>query len=632
MLQQIRDKLTGWVAGSIIFIIAIAFIFWGIDFGFFNRDYIALANGEEIPANVYQNAVQNQVSQAQRSYQDELPELLLKQIRSSVLENLINRELLSQRINQRGYRIGDELLLQSIRDIDAFQVDGKFSLDVYHARLAGVARSATGFEAEQRESLQMGQLQDGIAGSEFLTASETTRLIELFEQKRLVSVARIDPQSFESAVQVDDADIQAYYDQYSDNFLTPETVTLRYVEIQGDDLSDEVEVSEEALRAYFETVRAQYVTIEKRNVRHILIEEGDDEEAAHAHAQELVARLRNGEDFDAMAAAESADIATASAGGDLGWVDPETFEGDLKEAIFSLPRGQVSDPVHSPFGLHILRVDDIDAGQSATYEEVRVELEDEYRKHKSAERYYARAERLAELAFENPSELQTAADAVDATIKEIPGFTRDNQTAFPGHPEVAEAAFSLGTLEDGENSRVIELGENHAMVLRVTDHKLPQPQPLEQVRDAIAQTLKNERGREMAAIAGSELLAAVEQGATLEAAAAEKSADFQPARMVGRGDRLASPELVAAIFRSPKPTDAPVVSGMPLFDGSYVVYEISEVIPGSLGSVSAEARLAARRAMAQQLGSATFETYMQDLRQNATVKVFEDTFGQAQPQ
>ncbi len=632
MLQRIRDKLTGWVAGTIIFIIAIAFIFWGVDFGFFSRDYIALVNGEEVPAARYQNAVQNQVSQAQRSYQDELPELLLKQIRSSVLESLISRELLSQRIKQRGYRVGDDLLLQSIRDIEAFQVDGKFSLDVYHARLAGVARSAAGFEAEQRESLQMGQIQDGIGGSEFLTASETTRLIELFEQKRQVAIARITPQQFELAVQVDDAAVQAYFEQNSDKFLTPESVTLRYVEIEGADLSDEVQVSEEELRAYFEKVQDQFISIERRQARHILITEGDDEAAAHAHAQELVARLRDGEDFAALAAAESADIATASSGGDLGWVDPETFEGDLSVAIFSLPKGQVSDPVHSAFGLHILRVDDIEAGQSSTFEQVRVELEAEYRKNKSAERYYARAEKLAELAFENPSELQTAADAVGATIREIPGFTRDDQSSFPGHPEVVEAAFSLGTLEDGENSRVIELGENHAMVLRITDHKLPQPQPLEQVRDVIVQTLKSEQGREMAATAGNELLAAVEQGAALETAAAEKSADFQPARLVGRGDRQASPELVAAIFRAPKPTDAPLVRGMPQFDGSYVVYEISEVIPGRLGSVSTEARLAARRAMAQQLGNATFETYLQDLRQRATVRVFEDTFGQTPPQ
>jgi peptidyl-prolyl cis-trans isomerase D len=628
MLQRIRDRLTGWVAGAIITIIAIAFIFWGIDFGFFNRDYIALVNGEELPAVEYRNAVQNQISQAQRNYQDELPEMLVQQIRNSVLENLINRELLTQRVNERGYRVGDDLLMQSIRSYEAFQVDGKFSLDVYHARLAGVGRSAPGFEAEQRVSLQMGQIQDGIAETEFLTSSEATRLIELFEQRREVAIARLTASQFQDAVQVDDAAVQAYYDAHADNYLTPETVTLRYVEIKGDDLADDVQVNDDELRAYFDKVKERYTSIERRKVRHILIETGDDEQAALVRAEGIERRLKDGEDFAEVAKTESADIGTATAGGDLGWVDPETFEGDLKTAIFALPVGEVSDPVRSDFGFHILRVDEIEPGKTANYDEVRDELEAEYRKNKSTERYYARAEKLAEVAFETPGELESAAEAVNATVKEVTGFARGDQSLFPGHPEVAEAAFSVGTLEDGENSRVLELGENHAVVLRVSDHREPQPRPLEEVRENIVTSLKVEQGRELATKAGTELLAKVEQGATLEEAAAESGAVYQAARLIGRGDRQISPELVDAIFRAPKPAAGPVISGMPLFDGSYVVYDITAVIPGNSGSVAAEARLAARRSMAMQLGQAAFETYVQDLRRKATVRVFEDTANQ----
>jgi peptidyl-prolyl cis-trans isomerase D len=628
MLQRIRDRLTGWVAGAIIFIIAIAFIFWGIDFGFFNRDYIALVNGEELPTVEYRNAVQNQISQAQRNYQDELPEPMLKQIRSSVLENLINRELLSQRVNQRDYRVGDEDLMRSIRAFEAFQVDGKFSLDVYHARLAGVGRSAPGFEAEQRVALQMGQIQDGIAETEFLTASEATRLIELFEQRREVAVARYTAAQFQHLVQVDDAAVQAYYDAHVDNYLTPETVTLHYVEIKGEDLAADVQVTEDELRAYFDKIRDRYTSIERRKVRHILIESGDDEQAALARAESVEKRLKDGEDFAAVAKTESADMGTADAGGDLGWVDPETFEGDLKTAIFALPVGEVSDPVKSDFGYHILRVDEIEAGKSASFDQVRDELEAEYRKTKSSERFYTRADKLAEVAFEHPDELDSAALAVDATIKDVKEFARGDQSLFPGHPEVAEAAFSVATLEDGENSRVIELGDNHALVLRVSDHSQPQPQPLEQVRGTIVENLAADQGREMAIKAGSELLARVEQGADLEEAAAQGKAVYQAPRLVGRGDRQASPELLAAIFRAPKPEGQPVVMGMPLFDGSYVVYQISTVVPGDSGSVSAEARLGARRAMAQQLGMATFETYVQDLRRRATVRVFEDNADQ----
>lgn len=628
MLQRIRDNMTGWVSGSIIFIIAIAFIFWGIDFGFFNRDYIALVNGGEVNTNVYRNAVQNQVSQAQRTYQDELPEVLLKQIRSGTLENLIRRELLAQRVAERNYRVGDEQLHQSIRNMEAFQVDGVFSLDSYNARLAGVGRSPTSFEAEQRVALTMGQLQDGIAATEFLTSSETRRLIELFEQKREVSVATLSPGQFEDSITVDDAAVQAYYEQNAASYLTPETVTLRYLEIRGADVADEIQVTEDELLSYYESTKAQLSVAERRQVRHILIE-GDDQ-AALSRAQAVTARIRGGEEFAAVAAEVSVDSSTAATGGDLGWVDGETFEGALKEAIFSLAQDEVSDPVQSDFGFHVLRVDAIDGGSMPSFAESREQLETRYREDQAGERYYSRAEMLAEMAFENLYELDTVAEALGLTIQEAPGFTRANNSLFPDHPEVAEAAFSMATLEDGENSRVIELGDKHALVLRVADHQQPQPQPLEAVHESIVQALKREQAVAMAATAGSELLAAVEQGASLEAAAESKNAEFQAARLINRADRQAPAELVAAVFRSAKPEFAPVVSGRQLRDGSYVVFTITQVLPGSPDAAPADARLAARRAMAQQIGESTFEAYVQDLRDKASVTVFEDDTQDAQ--
>ncbi|MDH3401287.1 MAG: peptidyl-prolyl cis-trans isomerase [Chromatiales bacterium] len=631
MLQRIRDNMTGWVSGSIIFIIAIAFIFWGIDFGFFNRDYIALVNGGEVSTNVYRNAVQNQVSQAQRTYQDELPEVLLQQIRNATLENLIRRELLAQRVAERNYRVGDEQLHQSIRSMEAFQVDGVFSLDSYNARLAGVGRSPTSFEAEQRVALQMGQLQDGVAATEFLTSSETRRLIELFEQKREVSVATIFPAQFEDAITVDEAAVQAYYDQNADLYLTPETVTLRYLEIRGADVAADIQVTEDDLLSYYESSKAQLSVTERRQVRHILIE-ADDEDAALARAQAVTARIRGGEDFAAVAAEASVDSSTAGSGGDLGWVDAETFEGELGDAIFSLAQGEVSDPVRSDFGFHVLRVDAIDGGVMPSFAEVREQLETRYREDQAGERYYSRAETLAERAFENLYELDSAAEALGLKIQEVPGFTRANNEVFPGHPEVAEAAFSISSLEDGENSRVIELGDKHAVVLRVADHKPPQPQPLEAVRETIVQALKKEQSVAMAATAGSELLAALEQGASLEAAARDKNAEFQPARLIDRADREAPAELVAAVFRSAKPEYGPVANSIQMRDGSYAVFTVSQVLPGMPGAVSAEARMAARRAMAQQIGQSTFETYVQDLRDKASISVFEDDTQEAPQQ
>jgi len=371
-------------------------------------------------------------------------------------------------------------------------------------------------------------------------------------------------------------------------------------------------------------MRAKYTTVERRRVRHVLIEAGDDEAAALARAQDVVRRLSEGEDFAAVAAAESDDIATSAEGGDLGWIDPDVFDDPLKSAIFSLPAGQVSDPVRSPFGFHVIRVDEIEPSVVREFEDVRAEVEAEYRKNASAERYFERAETLAEQAFEHPGELDSAAEALGMEVQHLEGFTREGTGVFAGNTQVAEAAFSLPVLEDGENSQVIELEDSHAMVLRVSDHSMPQPKALDSVRDEIVQAIKRERAAEQARVAGAELLAKVEQGTSLEEAAAAIGATYTAPRFVGRGDRELPPRVLTAVFNALKPAGQPVGDGIALASGGYAVYVLSNVRPGQPDAMPSQMRVVGRQRMAAQMGQATFEAYVQDLRNRASVQTFQE--------
>jgi len=526
--------------------------------------------------------------------------------------------------------VGDEQLMESIRSIDAFQVGGQFSLDSYRARLAGVGRSPAQFEADQRVSLQLGQVQGGVADSEFVTSSEARRFIELVEQTREVAAATLSWESFGAEAEISDDDVQAYYAQNQDRYMTPESVTLHYVEIHGEDLADEVQVDEQALRQYYDSVRGKYTTVERRRVRHILVEAGEDEEAAAAQARDIAERLAQGEDFAAVAAAESDDIATASSGGELGWLDPEVFDEPLSSVIFSLPVGQVSEPVRSAFGFHILRVDEIAPADVKSFEEVRADVEREYRQQESSRRFFERAETLAEQAFEHQGELDSAAEALGVQIQHLADFTREGAGPFQGNAQVIEAAFSMSVLEDGENSPIIELQDNHAMVLRVSDHRLPEPRPLEEVRAEIVTALQRERALELAQAAAAEILASVEQGASLEQAAQEHGAAYSAPRYVGRADAQLPPALVEAVFEAARPAGAPVSGQVALANGDVAVYLVSNVRPGQPGAMPPEMRLAGRQRLAEQMGQATFESYVQDLRDRASVQTFLENAEQLQ--
>ncbi len=623
MLQNIREKLSGPVAITVLGLIAIAFVFWGIDFGFFNRDFVAKVNGEEIPNSRFSAAYQNQLSELQRYYRDELTPELRREVRQNTLDGFIRSTVLEQRSRDDGYRVSDAALTEYIRSLPAFQVGGQFSMDAYKATLASNNYSPTRFEQEQRRALAQEQLRQGIVSSGFATTAETRRFVELLEEQRDVAYAVIAADGFLDQLEVSEDEIAAFYEENRDRYMTAESVTLHYVEVNADEVAAAVEVSEDDLLAYYETVKLRYTTPERRRPRHILIEFGDDEAAAEKRANELFGRAQGGEDFAELAQEYSEDVATSALGGDLDWIERGVFEGPLEDAIFAMQEGEIRGPVRSDFGFHVLRLDQIEASTGRSFADVREEIDSEYRELQSDTAYYERAETLAEKSFESPDELETVAAALGVAVKQIEGFTRVGGGELAAFPAVAEAAFSTPVLEDNENSPLIELSERRAVVLRVADHKLPEQRSLEEVRSEIESTLALTLARERAREAGEALLEKIRDGAELADLAAAAGADYQASRAVGRRDSALPGELLAEIFRAAKPGTSPTVSGLELANGDYAIFAITTVRPGNPEGGAREQRLQERDALAQMSGDGAFAAYVTELRRKARVQVFE---------
>ena len=331
MLQKIREKITGWVAGIILAVLAFVFAVWGIDIGFSNQSVAAVVNGDKIPIAPVRQAIQNQMSQFQQAYGAEVPELVERQVRDSVIEGFVRNRLLVQRIRDEGYRVSDEAVAESVRQIPVFQVGGQFSLDAYRAMLANVGYSPTAFEAEQRQNMEIQQLQDGILGSAFITPLELDQRIRIEREQRELSWVTASAEKFRGQVEITDEQIQEDYAANPDRHMSEEAVDVVYLEVSLADIADAIEVTERDLRAFYESEVQRdpdmYRTPEQRRARHILVsvEDDGDREAALAEANALAARVRGGEDFAEVARAESDDSGSANLGGDLDWVEP----GDL---------------------------------------------------------------------------------------------------------------------------------------------------------------------------------------------------------------------------------------------------------------------------------------------------------------
>ena len=310
MLQNIRDRITGRLAIVILALIALPFVFFGINYNFVGLGFAAKVNGEEISITQFENAYRDQLL-ALAEQGTEIPEEFRTLVREGVLDRMIRDKLIDLYLDEAGYAVSDQLVTDFIQRDPTWQVDGQFSRDAYYDWLEVRAVDPGLFEASQRRALEQNQLQRGIAATAFVTPSEYRRYLNLYGEQREVSLAEIDINALTESIEVSDEDIQAYYDARPDAFMAPETVDLAYVELRRDELAETIDISEDDVLQYYEDSKSRYERDEQRQARHILIPFGDDEAAAEEQANALAARAQAGEPFDDLARQYSQDSATA---------------------------------------------------------------------------------------------------------------------------------------------------------------------------------------------------------------------------------------------------------------------------------------------------------------------------------
>ena len=628
MLQRIHDSLTKWVVVIVLGLIAFSFIFWNVDFGLTGvTTFAAKVNGEDVPLADFDRELQQRQNQYQQVYRSELPEDVRRELRRAVVEDLVQSTALKQRVEEQGYRASDARLAQSVRDIAAFQIEGQFSLEVYQGTLANAGLTPTVFEASQRESLEVGDLTDGIADSTFLTPAEFRRYIELYNQKRELAYTMFDIAAFSADVTIDDAAIAERYENNQASYQTTETVDLEYLELALADIAATVELTEEELRAAYEEEQERFQTTEERRASHILIEVAEgQEDAARATADAVAARVRGGEDFAAVAAEVSADAGTKAQGGDLGWIGRGMLVGPFEDTLFAMQVGDISAPVRTDFGFHIIRLDELRAGEVQTFEAVREELAAETRTREAENEFYDRANALGDAAFDAYNELATVSDAMNLPIKTLMGFPRSGDpTLFSNSAAVVQAAFADEIVDSGRNSELVELADDHVLVLRVAAHHVPTTKPLDEVREQIREELTRERAGQRAEEAATAYLRALEQGGDPAELAATSGGTFTAATWVTRTDDAVPTEVLSAAFGMPK-TAAGVAQRetVALANGSQAVLVVTGVQAGEPAAMTQSERDQRQRQLADQAARADLTGYAGNVRESATVRIPDD--------
>ena len=523
-IQSLRDNTQGIVAKIIVGAIIVVFALFGmgsITTYLAPVPKVAEVNGEEITRQDFDVALQRNRRnlQAQNISLESIDDGVLQE---QVLDSLIERELMAQSVDDLDLYFSDSRIDKEIVDTEVFQIGGVFDANQFQLVIGSAGYSPLGYREELSLDLRIRQLASGVAASDFVTESELRKASRLSQQSRDIAHLLIEVDSLRNTVYVSEDDVQTYYDENPLQFMSEETVELEYLEIRRNDFMDQVTVTEDVLQQFFEETSDQYAKDERRRAAHILVlvDDSRSEEAAKERIDELYQEIVDGSDFSEVAAAHSEDPASASAGGDLGFQARGTYVDAFEESVYALEVNEMSQPVLTEFGYHIIRLLDKEAPEPAVYSELRETIEREYRRAEAERLFVDASSTLSELAFESP-DLFEPSEALSLTIQKTGPVGRNETDGIASFASIVSAAFSTDVLLDGNNSNLLEIDPNHHVVLRVEAHSEETLKPYDDVREEVRQILVDDRAGELAVSRAEGLVSRLKNGDSSTSVAAE---------------------------------------------------------------------------------------------------------------
>ncbi|MDO6838115.1 SurA N-terminal domain-containing protein [Paraglaciecola chathamensis] len=627
MLERIREGTQGTWAMAILGLVILSFVFAGVG-SYINSSAdtaAAKVNDDTISQADLERAYQNERGRMESQYGEAFAALTadsayLQQFRQGVLDRLIGDKLIEQAAVDLGLRVSDAQIKQAIVAMPEFQFDGKFDNERYSAVLRQAGFQPNEFRDYMRVDMTRRQLSNALLGSEFTLLEETTQAYKLQQQTRDARYLTVPADMFKDDVTVSQSDVENYYQANITQFDTQQQVSLAYVELSVDDLLAGIEVSEDEAEQYYEQNIQDFRTQEERRASHILIEFGDDQQKAEQQAEDILAKINNGEDFAELAETFSSDTFSAENGGDLDWFSMGMMDPAFEDAAFALQNvGDVSDVVESEFGFHIIKLTDVKPEETSPFADVKEDVIAKLKAERAEEEFYAKQLRMAEVAFETPDTLDEVAAIAEVDVKTTVMFSQDSAPQAVNYPNVVSQAFSDELINDQVNSDVIELEDNHVIFIRVADYEAQRTKSLDEVSVEINDILLAEQAQQAAKEWAETVLSDIQSQQDVSDKLQTKGIEWQEQNAVTRNASQVSPAVVTALF---KLTDGEESNGqvVELFNGDVALVQLLEVNEGadlpSSDAAALQNRLTTMRAQF------TYSEFINALREQADVEIY----------
>lgn len=629
MLQAMRNKMHGWPSIIVLGVAVLAMSLFGMQSYFESHSdtNVATVGKRDISRGEFQDRMNALRQQASAREGDKFDSSVFEkpEVKQQVLDAMVDDQLLLQANNDWGIRITDQAVRSSIASQPVFQQNGRFDPSTYRSWLASQRKSPDMLEDQIRSSMALQALPDAINASSIVSDDQVDEFLSLATQRRDVSYALLPkPKLGSDESKVTDSQISNYYKAHLSDYMNPEQVSIKYIEVDGAKLKPDAAPSDEDLKKRYENEKQRFVQPEQRLVSHILIDVPKNatpaqQKAALAKADKIAAEATPA-DFAKLAKTDSQDLGSKTQGGDLGWLEKGVTNAAFESAMFSLKKGQISKPILSPDGYHIIWLRDVRSGESKPFSEVRDQLVREATSGARDRKYNEVAGKLRDDTYQNPSSLEPAASALGLPIEKTGLFSRADGKGITANPKLVKAAFSDDVLVQGNNSDLIELGNSDAVVVRVANHVEAAAKPLAQVRDEIQKTILDQRVAAAARKEADAALARLRKGESLDKVAVSLGGSVKSVGDVEREKPMVPAPLLTEAFVMPHPVGGkPQFATVDMKDGTYALLAVDKVRGGDLSKVTADQRTALRRQMEQAYGHEAKEELIQALKSKTKV-------------
>lgn len=647
MLQSIREKTSGWIAGIILGAVIITMAFFGLESYVIGKvdTYAARIEGparflrfgaqeKEIDANAFRERF-DRVRAAERAEQGatfDATAFESVQNKREILDQLVDESLLDLLVEKEGITLSPAAVRKSIMERPEFQVGGRFDVKQYQLVLSGQQMTARQFEQLVRADLLRQMLPQELMDSGFSSEAELDAYLRSTRQTRDLRVVDLPP-VIPPMQAPGEAEVKAWYDSHAAQYRSPERVVVEYVELNSAAMPVDTVADEATLRERYEAVKSRFGTVEQRVASHILVKLDEKATpaqvaAAQAKAQDLATRARQpGADFAALAKANSDDLGSRDTGGDLGPIEKGSFGDAFDQAFFALQPGQVSDPIRLPDGFHVVWFRELVPGTAKGFEEVRGELEAEYLETERERAFTDLAGKLMDKVFEQPTTLAPAATELKLPLRRTQAFSRDAGEGVAALPKVRQAAFAEAQKDSRQTSDLIEVETNRAIVLRVVEVQPAAPLPLASIRGRVLADIAADQVAKASKAQADAILARIAKGEAVEAVAA--SVGGTVTELPGVPRQAPNPQLSPVLeeaFRLPRPVAGKAPSaGVAKMPGErYVLVVVTAVKDGDPASADAATRATLREQIGRARGLVEARAFMSNLRKQYTVTVAED--------